>query len=153
MPTTARKIIDITETGAPIDKELTIALETLFFIVVKARQYDVKVSPVESDPASNPADMQQREVLEDYKDDPTASELKGAINALNNDEQADLVALVWLGRGDFDVSEWDQARALAFQEQHHVARYLLGTPLLGDLLEEGASALGYSLEDFEIDRL
>jgi hypothetical protein len=35
----------------------------------------------------------------------------------------------------------------------HIASYLKGTPKLGDFLEEGLSQLGYSLEDFEKNRL
>jgi Protein of unknown function (DUF3775) len=31
--------------------------------------------------------------------------------------------------------------------------YLIGTPLLGDYLEEGLSQLGYSIEDLEIGRM
>ena len=33
------------------------------------------------------------------------------------------------------------------------AEYLLGEPLLGDFLEEGLSMLGFSCEDYEINRL
>jgi hypothetical protein len=33
------------------------------------------------------------------------------------------------------------------------ADYLLGTPLVGDFLEEGLSMLGYSCEEFEMGRL
>ncbi len=33
------------------------------------------------------------------------------------------------------------------------AEYLIGTPLVGDFLEEGLSKLGYSCEEFEINRL
>jgi hypothetical protein len=147
------KIIDVVENPTADQIDLTISPEKVFYIIVKAREFDAKVPPVEPDPASNPADTQQREILEDYAGDATFAELCDAINGLNDDEKADLVALVWIGRGDFDTSGWDQARAQAVQEQHHVAAYLTGNPLLGDLLEEGLAAFGYSMEEFEIDRL
>jgi len=35
----------------------------------------------------------------------------------------------------------------------HISEYLIGTPKLGDYLEEGLAQLGLSLEDFERDRL
>jgi hypothetical protein len=35
----------------------------------------------------------------------------------------------------------------------HILQYLIGTPKLGDYLEEGLAQLGYSLDDFERDRL
>jgi len=147
------KLIDVGNPAAETKVDLTISVEQVFYIIVKAREFDVKVPPVEPDPGSNPVDMQQREILEDYANDPTYAELTAAINGLNDDEKGDLVALVWLGRGDYDVSGWQEARAQALQEQHHVASYLTGTPLLGDLLEEGLSMLGYSCEEFEIGRL
>ena len=60
-------------------------------------------------------------------------------------KKADLVALMWVGRGDYDAGEWSEARTLALSEQHHVSSYLTGTPLLGDLLEDGLEVLGYSV--------
>jgi hypothetical protein len=70
------------------------------------------------------------------------------------DEVVDLIALAWLGRGDFDKTEWPEARALATERhRQRSANYLMGMPALGDYLEEGLSQLGHSCEDFEIDRL
>lgn len=124
------------------------------FIIIKAREFDVKVEPVEPNPASNPADMQQREILEDYASDPTFIELRDAINGLNEDETVELVALAWLGRGDFDRAEWNEVLSLAAEpHQRFPAMYLMGLPLLGDYLENGLSELGYSCEAYEIGRL
>ncbi|MDE1150613.1 MAG: DUF3775 domain-containing protein [Azospirillaceae bacterium] len=134
--------------------ELNISAEKVFFIIVKAREFDVKVDPVEPDPASNAADDGERAILEDYDDDPTQAELVGAIASLNDDEVVDLIALAWVGRGDYDASEWAEARALAFERHREKsARYLIGIPTLGDFLEEGLAALGHSVEEFEVDRL
>lgn len=134
--------------------EVNISIEKVCFIIVKAREFDAKVDPVEPDPGSNPTDSGEREVLEDYADDPTFVELRTAINSLNEDEVIDLIAMAWLGRGDFAKEDWDEARNLA-TERHRLrsAAYLTGMPALGDYLEEGLSQLGYSCEDFEIDRL
>jgi Protein of unknown function (DUF3775) len=141
------------ETKAMTD-ELNISPEKVCFIIVKAREFDAKVDPVEPDPGSNPADTGEREVLEDYSDDATASELQAAIEALNEDEVIDLIALAWLGRGDFDKSEWAEARSLA-SERHRPrsAGYLIGMPMLGDYLDEGLSQLGYSCESEEAGHL
>ena len=105
---------------------------------------------VEEDVGSNPADEDFREVLADYPDDPTYEEIKTYIDGLNEDEQAELVALVWLGRGDYSAKEWNRAVADA-RERHagSTADYLLGTPLLPDLIEEGLSQLGVSCTAFE----
>jgi Protein of unknown function (DUF3775) len=134
--------------------ELNISSEKVCFIIVKARAFDVKVDPVESDPDSNPADTGEREVIEDYADDPTAAELREAIDDLNDDEVTDLIAMAWLGRGDFSLREWPETRRLAAERhRRRSADYLMGIPNLGDLLEEGFSQLGHSCEDFEIGRL
>ena len=134
--------------------ELNVSVEKVCYIIVKAREFDAKVDTVEPDAGSNPGDDGERIVLEDYADDPTLQELRDAIDALNEDEAIDVIAMAWVGRGDFDVEEWDDARALA-AERHRLrsSAYLTGMPTLGDYLEEGLSLLGYSCEDFEIDRL
>ena len=94
------------------------------------------------------------EVLEEHEDDPVVEELTSLINSLSEDEQVDLVALAWLGRDDYSASDWPTVREEAFRAHNQrTAEYLLGTPLLGDFLEEGLSMLGYSCEEFEIGRL
>lgn len=129
---------------------LNIPLAKLSYIITKAREYDVKVQPVEPDPGSNPTDDGDGEVLSDYADDPTGEELAAAIASLNEDERDELVALLWIGRGDFDTEEWAEALAQAHSElDRPAAEYLMGEPLLGDFLEEAISELGYSLEDYK----
>jgi hypothetical protein len=62
------------------------------------------------------------------------------------------LALTWLGRGDF--SSFAEARKEAEDmRDKHIPSYLMGTPKLGDYLEEALAQLGYSLEDFEKNRL
>jgi Protein of unknown function (DUF3775) len=130
---------------------LTIPLAKLAYIVEKAREYDAEV-PVDPDAAtgSDPADDDEREILLDTPDNPTAQELRDAIDGLNIDEREELLALLWLGRGDYDAQSWSEALRQARETQSSTeTEYLLGTPLLGDYLEEGVEALGLSLEDFE----
>lgn len=130
--------------------ELTISPEVVCYIALKAREYDVKDEPSESDPGSNPADDDMRAVLEDHLDDPVAEELRAAIFALTEDQQIDLVALAWLGRGDGDLSDWRTLRDEAAEARTGPTwRYLLGIPLLADYLEEGLAAFGISSAEFE----
>jgi uncharacterized protein DUF3775 len=130
--------------------ELAISTEKVCFIILKAREFDIKVEPVEEDPVSNPTDDAESGVLEGYADNPTLAELKEAIDDLNDDEVVDLIALAWVGRGDFARAEWGAARRLA-RERHRPksSDYLIGMPALGDYLEEGLDTLGHSCEDFE----
>jgi len=133
---------------------LSIALEHVCFLIVKAREFDVKVEVVEPDPGSNPGDEDMREVLEDYPDDPVQEELTSFIDGLSYDEQVDLVTLAWLGRDDYSAEDWAEVRQQAADAHNNrTAAYLLGMPLLGDYLEEGISLLGLSCQDFEIGRL
>ncbi|WP_434734292.1 DUF3775 domain-containing protein [Rhizobium sp. YTUHZ044] len=85
------------------------------------------------------------EILEEHPDDVVEKELESAIWALNEDEQIDLVALAWLGRGDGDASEWDDLRHQAAEAHNNrTAAYLLGLPLLPDYLEEALDQFGES---------
>jgi hypothetical protein len=129
--------------------ELNISIEKLYFIIVNARGFDAKVLPVEPDPGSNPTEDDNRSIIEEHPGDAGAEVLLAAINQLGDEETVDLIALAWVGRGDYDRSTFEEARQLA-TERHKArsGRYLLGMPLLGDLLEEGLSELGWSIADY-----
>jgi len=134
--------------------DLAISPEKVCFIIVKAREFDAKVAPIIPDVGSNPSDEQMREVLEDFADDPTYQELVSFLKALSEEETIHLLALLWLGRGDYTLDEWDtmikEAESLSDARR---PKSLLGKPLLSDYLEEGLNQLGYSCEEFEMGRL
>ncbi len=133
---------------------LTISPEKVCFIIIKAREFDAKDQTTEPDPGSNPSDDKEAAVLEEHEDDPVVEELTSLINSLSEDEQIDLVTLAWLGRDDYTVADWPTIREEATRAHNdRTVDYLLGMPLLSDFLEEGLSMLGYSCEDFEIERL
>ena len=136
------------------DPTLTISSENVCFIIVKAREFDAQDVVTDPDSGSNATDDGVASVLEAHSDDLTQKELVAFITALSEEEQADLVALLWLGRGDGTLEDWDDLRGEA-QRQHNnrTAAYLLGEPLLSDHLEEGLSQFGFTCEDFEIGRL
>ena len=65
-----------------------------------------------------------------------------------------MAAFIGLGRDDYSASDWQTVRQEAAQAHNErTASYLLGMPQLGDFLEEGLAAFGYSCEEFEIGRL
>jgi len=133
---------------------LTIPLQKLAFIIEKAREFDAEVPADAGDTDSNPTDDQGSGILLDTPDNSTVRELRDAIDGLNTDEQEELLALMWIGRGDFTRKEWPAAIRQARQSRTtSEPGYLIGTPLLSDYLEEGASTLGLSLEPFEMGRL
>ncbi len=127
---------------------LTISPDKVAFVVNKVHQYEME--------ATEPG------LLSDLTDDDTVhgsggrgrstdrAEVASFIQGLNVDEQIDLVALMWLGRSDGGLENWDELRAQAAQAHNNrTAAYLIETPMLGDYLEEALSEFGLSLEDFE----
>lgn len=130
--------------------ELAIALRKVCFIIMKAREYDAKDGVTDPNSGSNPSDDMAAAVLEDHADDPVAEELTSLISDLSEDEQIDLVALTWLGRDDYEASDWQSVRQEAARAHNRrTAGYLLGNPMLADNLADGLSALGMSCEEFD----
>lgn len=125
-----------------------IAPEKVGHVIVKAREYGAKVGAWNDTTDEGDADEDPAAILEDFANDPVAAEIAGFIDALNDDEQAALVALAWVGRATFEAEEFAEAVETARSERgNSTAAYLLGMPLLADYLEEGLEKLGYSAEE------
>lgn len=118
--------------------------ETVQFIIERAREFQVtEEATILENPLSSSGDLAQ-EISADHTDDPTYQEIKTTIDDLEPDQQVTLVALMWLGRGDYSADEWDSAVETAKDSwNERTAEYLLGTPLLADFLSEGLDELGY----------
>lgn len=128
--------------------DLQIALDKVCFVIVKAREFDGKDVATDVDSGSNASDDGMRDVLEDLPDDAVEDELKGFIEAMTDDERIDLVTLMWLGRDDSTTDDWEALRQEAQRSgTESTARYLLGTPLLGDHLDAGLEKLDLSCSD------
>jgi hypothetical protein len=134
--------------------ELTISPEKVAFLIEKAREFDVKEADTDPDSGSNPTDDDNVDVLEDNRNDAVASELRSFIRTMNEDEQVDLVTLMWLGRGDGTIDDWDELRTRAVEARSEygnprseTVRYLLGEPMLGDFLADGLDAFGLDWTD------
>lgn len=81
-------------------------------------------------------------------------ELRAFIDRLNEDEQAELTAVFWIGRGSFEAEDWQEAVQTAQAEATTpTSDYLLGSPHFSDHLEAGAEALGLDLSEDEDDLL
>ncbi|MFZ5616285.1 MAG: DUF3775 domain-containing protein [Pseudomonadota bacterium] len=135
-----------------IDERLTLSVdpEKAFYILMKAREFEEKTEASGLEEGSNPVDDKAVSVLEDNAEDATEEELMSALSSLNEDEQLDMVALTWIGRGDFSIDEWEAARAEARAvTDKHIDLYLSGMPLFSDYLEEGLEQAGYDLDEFE----
>lgn len=134
---------------------MDIAVETVCYVINRAREVMADFDPIDDEPGHHAGDDLIRDDLPEDDDAVTVDnaeyeELKEYIDGLNDDEQAELVALAWVGRGTYTAEDWDEAVEVAHEEHpKRVARYLLSQPLLADELEEGLNELGFSCEDAE----
>ncbi len=134
---------------------MDIALETVCYVIHRAREVLADLDPLDDEPGHHAPDDVVKEELPEEDDGGSGenaelTDLKEFIDSLNEDEQAELVALTWIGRGTYTADDWDEAVEVAHEEHpKRVARYLLSQPLLADELEEGLSELGFSCEDVE----
>ena len=85
--------------------------EKVCFAIVKARELECEDEGVEAD-ASNAADDKFVSVMTEEAFSTVRGELKAYIDAMDEDEQCELVALAWVGRGDLSAQEWENAVAL-----------------------------------------
>ncbi len=129
--------------------DLGISLEAVATIVDLARALQGK-EETSPEQATEDEDSEAA-LLQATPDDMTEGALRAFIADLNEDERASLVALAWVGRGDYGAGEWDEARGLAAEraEGRDTADYLLGMDNLGDLLAEGVATFGFSIEDVD----
>jgi hypothetical protein len=145
------RVIGVPEAKERTMPELSISAEKVGFLIEKAREFDVKEAASDPDSGSNATDDGMIDVLEDNGNDPVVREITGFVNALTEDEQRDLIALMRLGRGDATIEEWADLRREALETRdRHIARTLLREPMLGDLLAEGLAAFGRSWADERI---
>lgn len=115
---------------------LQISPDKVAHIIIRAREYDSGVNPW-----AHQGSRRQHG---------TGAELRDFIEGLNEDEQASLVAVMWIGRESFEPEELAEAIASAHSERTiPTADYLMGEPRLADLLESGLELLGISPEDLE----
>ncbi len=127
---------------------LNINPEIVCSIITRAREFQAKEQVVIPDVPMSPADDWALQVLADHVGDLTYQEVKSMVDDLEPDQRAEVVALMWLGRGDYDLSEWTSAVSdAADQLTDHTAAYLLAHPLVADYLREGLDQHGYSCEE------
>ena len=121
--------------------------EIVRFIIDKVHEFHSREDvtfPEENEAEAINEDLAQQ-FATDFAGDPYYQELSTTIDDLEPDQQMTLVALMWVGRGDYLLGEWEEA--LEYAEEawtEHTAEYLIGTPLLADYLAE-------ALQQFETE--
>ncbi len=125
--------------------ELTINSDYMRRIIEKMRAIMGREGSVMPDLGGNASDDERPLTLQEGPGDMLAQELVEEITALDVDHKHELVALMWVGRGDFGPQEWQEALELA-EDRHtgSTARYLLSHPRVADQIANGLEELGFS---------
>jgi len=115
-------------------------------IIVKAREFHAKEGVTFSEKSPESAyEYDWAQVLADHINDPTYIELKNVITSIRPEKKFDLVALMYLGRGDFGSFE-EAKEGVGDNFPTNVTDFLLAQPLLASYLEDALNALGYVCE-------
>ena len=127
---------------------LHIPLDAICYIIAKAREFQAKEEVVIPETPSSPSEDWALQILADHSGDYTLTELVECIGEMNQRQRAELIALMWLGRGDYSLDEWEEAVDEAIGDYSvRAAQYLIAHPMVSDDLEEGLIAHGYSCGD------
>jgi hypothetical protein len=140
-PWPGRKIGD-GKAGTAMD-ELTIHPGFMQSLILKTRALMAQEDLTTPDEGSNPTDDDASPImLQDDPNNPVRQEIVAEIEDLEPEQQAELVALMWIGRGDMEPEEWEEALQLA-QERHEgsTPEYLLSHPHVADYWDEGVDKL------------
>jgi hypothetical protein len=134
--------------------DLLTPLETLCRLILRAREMEAQVPAIDPDEdASNVDDIdddaedQSLSVLEDEINSGVEEEMRATLEDLADDQLAETLALAWVGRGTYDVSEWEDAFAEASDtDPESAVDELMDMPLLASHLDAGLAAFDYSCE-------
>jgi hypothetical protein len=123
---------------------LTIDPGYLRRLVVKVRSFMGKEASELPDEASNPTDDEMpSSALQEEEDDLSREEVVEEIRGLDTREQAELVALMWLGRDEGDPEEFeDLVRQAMERREVPTEDYLLDHPHVAEHWLEGMERLG-----------
>jgi hypothetical protein len=131
--------------------ELRISVEKVCALIEAARELAGKVPSTAGDRTTTGDDSKLATIDEPEgigeDQDARRHQTIEFIAGLNVDEQTDLLALIWLGRGDYGIEEWDDA--LSEAEARIAARdpdYMIGDAALPEYLGDGLEAFGLTCD-------
>ncbi len=121
--------------------------DTVCRLIELAQSFHVREAVSIPDEGSNSPDDWTQTMLADHKDNTSYDEFETIVKDLEPDQQHEVVALLWLGRGDYTLEEWDSVVQQANEQwTPETAQYLIGHPLLADHLREGLELHGYGCD-------
>ena len=126
--------------------ELSVSLETVCRLIVRARELEAQVPGLTADEEENPLDADDDyAVMDDETNTVIEEEMAAALDDLADDQIAEVLALAWVGRGTYDASEWDEALEEANDRGGETpADQLMEMPMLAGYLDAGLAAFDLS---------
>ena len=126
--------------------KIALPLDTVAVVIEKARAFDAQVDVDDPDSGPNPTDDKEIAILDNTPDNPVEEGLAATLSSLNDDELTQILALPWVARGDYDNAGWNEALRQAHEAKNkRIVHYLIGTPMLGSLVEEGLAEMGVAV--------
>lgn len=136
-----------TDSDSLPENMLEISVDTVCRLVALAREFHAQEQVVIPEEPGNPGDDWGLQVLAAHAGDSTFREFKSIVRDLDPDQQHELVALFWLGRGDYSLDEWNDAVEYAAEcNAGNTSEYLIAHPMLSDYLVEGLAAYDISCD-------
>jgi hypothetical protein len=126
---------------------LNINPDTICRLIDLAKHFHVQEEVVIPDDPAGGGEDWARQVLAAHGSDTTVQEFSYIIRDLEPDQRHEVVALMWLGRGDFACEEWKAAvDHAADNATPATAQYLIAHPLLAEYLTEGLRMFGLNCD-------
>lgn len=131
----------------PLMPELRINPDKVCQFLSAARELAGRVPATTGDKTTT-GDDSPLTFMEQRDDDPTRAQMVEFVGGLNVEEQVDLLALIYLGRGDFALVEWNDALEEA---RDRIAAgdpdFMIGERALPGYLGEALEAFGKTCPD------
>ena len=116
-------------------------------LIELAREFHAQEEVVIPEIRGNPSGDWATQTLANHADDLTFQEFRSIIKDLEPDQQQQIVALLWVGRGDYVIDEWEEVLAQAADDwTPKTAEYLIVHPMLAEFLRDGLDQFGYSCD-------
>lgn len=123
---------------------ITVNPDTVSRLIDLARTFHAKEQVVIPQEPNSPSDDWALQALADHAGDEYYAEFESIIDDLEPDQQQEVVALMWLGRGDGTLEEWEDLLKQATEQWNtRTADYLIAHPFLAEYLREGLDLWGY----------
>jgi Protein of unknown function (DUF3775) len=114
--------------------------------IARAREHDIVAGSWERLMQRAFLDEPGHQTTDSFNSSIAGGVLAEYVDTLDQDEQASLLAIAWIGRGMFPPENFAEAFEKAKSEHLFVdASNLIGIPLLADYLYEGVEKLGFPL--------